>query len=142
MASITDSMTNVGKLDFGPQSVLEGGPSMKNGESLQTQIALAPERALLKPIIHGWPDGKGGTYSTSVAMQVVYLTQYGQRLEAAVSRVESNQALMLELLRQLVANANNGVAVSIDYAKIEAMMPKLPDSLQASITLTKPGEEK
>lgn len=102
----------------------EGGKSMRNGESIQTQIAFAPERALKAKIIKGWPDGKGGTYSTSIADHMVYLTQYCTRIEGAL-------AAQGELLKQIAGALNNGVDLQIDYAKIDASikaaMPEMPE---------------
>lgn len=110
-------------VNFTREMVLKGGGSMRNGESLQTQIALAPERALAAKRIKGWPDGKGGTYATSIDDHMVYLTQYCTRIEGAL-------AAQGELLKQIAGALTNGVGLTIDYAKIDASikaaMPEMP----------------
>ena len=93
-----------------------GGQSMFNGETLQTQIALAGERTWHKPLLKGWTKADGSTYDTSPAQQLVYMTQ-------ALARVEAQQGAIMSVLSQIATAANKGVAVDIDYDRIKAMMP-------------------
>lgn len=101
-----------------------GGESTINKWSFQTMMREFPKEALQAKIIKGWPDGKGGTYSTSIADHMVYLTQYGQRIEAAL-------AAQGELLKQMSAALSTGVDLQIDYdridASIKAAMPQAPE---------------
>lgn len=105
-------------------AIFNGGESMLHKESLQYQIDRSPVRALKAKIITGWPDGKGGTYSTSIADHMVYLTQYGTRIEAT-------QAAHGELLKQIANAITKGVELEIDYAKIDASIkaaiPPMPE---------------
>lgn len=93
-----------------------GGKSMFNGETLQTQIALAGERTWYKPLLKGWSKPGGGTYDTSPAQQLVYMTQ-------ALTRIEAQQGAIMSVLSQIAEAANKGVAVDIDYDRIRSMMP-------------------
>lgn len=121
---LAKDMTNQAKQDFPVDAILNGGESMRNKESLQTQIALAPERALAAKLIKGWPNGKGGTYDTSMLDHMVYLTQYCTRIEGAL-------AAQGELLKQIAGALTNGVDLQIDYARIDASikaaMPEIPE---------------
>ncbi len=92
---------------------IPGGESMFNGETIQTQIALAGERTLNKPLITGWVDGKGNKYSTSVIEQLRYNAQ-------GIGRIETRQAVHQELLQQIANAVSKGVDVAIDYDRIEA----------------------
>ena len=116
--------SNPGMLKAIFDAIFNGGASMRNKESLQTQIALAPERALKAPLITGWPDGKGGTYSTSVRQQLAYNAK-------GIAGNAAELAAIKGLLEQVAQAANKGVAVQIDYARIDASikaaMPELPE---------------
>ena len=90
-----------------------GGESMFNGETLQTQIALAGERTLHKRLIDGWVDANGKPYSTSVIEQLRYNAQ-------GIGRIETRQAVHQELLQQIANAVSKGVDVAIDYDRIEA----------------------
>lgn len=117
---ISESMNNQQKQDFVPDAIVSGGESMRNGESLEVQIAFAPERALAAPLITGWPDGNGGTYSTSVLQQLAYGAQSNARVEALL-------AVQNGLFRQVLdalGSMQNGVQIDIDYARLEAAVDK------------------
>lgn len=105
-------------------SFIPGGESMFNGETIQTQIALAGERTLHKPLITGWVDGDGNGYSTSVIEQLRFNAQ-------GIGRIETRQAAQMELLQQIVGALTTGVDLQIDYGRIEeaikAAAPKAPE---------------
>lgn len=121
---LAKDMTNQQKQDFPVDAVLNGGPSMNRGESLQTQIEKAPTRALTAPLITGWRNAAGKEYSTSIAQQLAYNAQ-------GIARIEARQAVQQELLQQVVNSLSKGVALQIDYARIEAAikasMPEAPE---------------
>lgn len=121
-------MSNQKKFDdhvaFTRDMILKGGKSMSRGESLQTQIARAPERALHAPLITGWANAAGKTYSTSVAQQVAYNAK-------GIASNAAELAAIKELLQQVVNSLSKGVDLQIDYdridASIKAAMPEMPE---------------
>lgn len=121
-------------------AIFNGGDSMLYKESLQYQIDRAGERTWNKQLIKGWIGADGKPYTTSPLQQLAFNAQGIAANGKALAQVQANQAVMLELLRQLVANANKGVAVDIDYSRIEAMMPKLPT--EAKLSFSTPEETK
>lgn len=101
-------------------AIFNGGESMLHKESLQYQIERAGERTWKnKYIIGPWKTAEGKEYFTTPAQQAIYDAQ-------GISRIESRQAAQQELLQQIVNAVSKGVAVEIDYARIEKMMPKAP----------------
>lgn len=100
------SMSNQRRLEFIPEAIVEGGPTMRGGKSLEVQIAEAPETVLWKPIMD-W-----GTYKTSVVDQLVFTAE-------ALDRIEARQVAQQSVLDQIAAANSNGVPVVIDYDEIE-----------------------
>ena len=100
------SMSNQRRLEFIPEAIVEGGPTMRGGKSLETQIAEAPETVLWAKIMN-W-----GTYKTSVIDQLVFTAE-------ALDRIEARQVAQQSVLDQLVTSLNQGVPFVIDYDEIE-----------------------
>jgi len=100
------SMSNQRRLEFIPEAIVEGGPSMRGGKSLEVQIAEAPETVLWAKIMD-W-----GTYKTSVIDQLVFTAE-------ALDRIEARQTAQQSVLDQLVTALNKGVPFVIDYDEIE-----------------------
>jgi hypothetical protein len=124
---LSKSLTNQQKLDFLPDAIVTGGDTMKDGKSLQTQIAEAPEAALWKELIN-W-----GKYKTSVLGQLAFLAQDLYRANAALAAQQS-------LLTQILTHLTNGVPVVIDYDRIaediKANMPEF-ELPEFDISITK-----
>lgn len=99
-------MTNQARLTFVPQALVEGGPSMKGGLSIEQQIEKAPVDALWNPQIV-WDK-----YKTSAYGQLAFNAQ-------ALARIEANQRADRAILQQILAATATGAAVVIDYDRIE-----------------------
>lgn len=106
MAKLPPNMSNERYLRFTPEAIVEGGPSMRGGKSLEVQIAEAPETVLWAKIMD-W-----GTYKTSVIDQLVFTAE-------ALDRIEARQTAQQSVLDQLVTALNKGVPFVIDYDEIE-----------------------
>lgn len=130
MASVSSTMTNQQKQDFPVDAVMGPAKSLRGGKNLQDQIAEAPVNALRTPVIHGWKDAKGKEYSTSVAQQLAFNAQ-------ALAALSAQLTAQGALLQQIVTAVSKGVAVEIDYKRIEALMPKLP-AYEVNITPVDP----
>lgn len=99
-------MNNQQRLTFVPQALVEGGPSMKDGLSIEQQIEKAPVDALWNPQID-W-----GKYKTSAYGQLAFNAQ-------ALARIEANQRADRAILQQILAATSSGASVVIDYDRIE-----------------------
>ncbi|MBT2587958.1 hypothetical protein [Arthrobacter sp. ISL-95] len=112
---LSKSLTNQQKLDFLPDAIVTGGDTMKDGKSLQTQIAEAPEAALWLPLID-WGD-----YKTSVLQQLAYNAR-------AAAQGNSELVAIRSLLTQVLSQVTNGVPVDIDYDRIaEDIKANMPE---------------
>lgn len=124
---LSKSLTNQQKLDFLPDAIVTGGDTMKDGKSLQTQIAEAPEAALWKELID-W-----GKYKTSALGQLAFNAKEIARANAALAAQQS-------LLTQILTHLTNGVPVVIDYDRIaediKANMPEF-ELPEFDISITK-----
>lgn len=106
MGKLPEGMTNERYLRFGPEALVEGGPSMKDGLSIEQQIEKAPVDALWNPQID-W-----GKYKTSAYGQLAFNAQ-------ALARIEANQRADRAILQQILAATSSGASVVIDYDRIE-----------------------
>lgn len=106
MAKLPPNMSNERYLRFTPEAIVEGGPTMRGGKSLETQIAEAPVDAL-KALVMDW-----GSYKTSVIDQLVFTAE-------GMDRIEARQVAQQSVLEQIVTALNKGVPFVIDYDEIE-----------------------
>lgn len=113
-------LPNPGMLKGIFDAIFNGGETMLYKESLQYQIDRAGERTWNRPLIKGWVGANGKKYDTSPLQQLAFNAQ-------GIQRVESEVAAIKGLLTQIAQAANKGVAVDIDYDKIAAMMPQVPE---------------
>lgn len=98
-------MNNQARLTFVPQALVEGGPSMKGGLSIEQQIEKAPVDALWNKQMN-W-----GTYKTSVYDQLAFNAK-------GIAQTNSELVAIKGLLQQLVEQTASGVPVVIDYDRI------------------------
>ncbi|MFW0772540.1 hypothetical protein ACLRGI_05175 [Paenarthrobacter nitroguajacolicus] len=105
MGKLPEGMTNERYLRFGPEALVEGGPTMKDGLSIEQQIEKAPVDALWNKQMQ-WNG-----YRTSVYDQLAFNAK-------GIAQGNAELAALRSLVTQLIGLVTQGVPVVIDYDRI------------------------